>query len=199
MDAITHAPRQTHPAYHHEGARIQQAIRYIVVHVGENKSAASIARYFTMPESGGSANLAVGPSAAYRCLNDFVIPWGAPPLNTHGLHIEHAGYASWSRARWLLPWNRRTLKRGAYHAAKWCRAYKIPPRVLDAKALLADFGPITSGERIPTHPGPLEGGVVEHRVINSVYHESDHTCPGVNFPLDVWMGYLKKYLADKSL
>ncbi len=176
------------PAYHHEGERRQASIRYIVLHVAEAPTAQGVARYFMQPDSGGSANLVVDDFACYRSLGDNVIPWGAPPLNTHGFHIEHAGYAAWSRTRWLTL-HRLTIRRGAYKAALRSKWYGIPVRLLDAHELEQDFGEYVpvAGQEPRFEPGPLHGGVVTHHTINEVYHQSDHSCPGPNFPVDVWM------------
>lgn len=189
-EPLAHEAHSTYPAYHHEGERRQASIRYIVVHVAEAPTAEGVARYFMEPGSGGSANLVVDWKAAYRCLGDNVIPWGAPPLNTMGWHIEHAGYAAWTRAKWLTPLNRRTIARGAYKAALRCKWYGIPPVLLDENDLRR-----FDNDGQPANPGARGGGIVRHFTINHVYHQSDHTCPGTNFPIDVWMQDLNKYLA----
>ena len=103
-------------------------------------------------------------------------------MNTNGFHIEQAGFASWTRAEWMA--HDRTIIRAAYKAALRCRWYKIPPRILDAKALLADFGVVDPQSGIPHQPGSLEGGIVTHATISQVYHESTHTDPGPEYPLD---------------
>lgn len=192
VDPLSRDCRTNYPAFHHDGERFPSSIRYIVVHATESSSAESSARYFMQPNSGGSANLVVDWRACYRTLGDNVIPWGAPPLNVHGFHIEHAGYAAWPRARWLSPLNKRTLQRGAYKAALRCKWYKIPARILNAAELKADYGEEFQGN---FQPGPMQGGIVMHRTINEVYHESDHTCPGPNFPIDVYGTMVRDFLA----
>lgn len=189
-----HTCLSTYPAYHHEGARGQASIRYIVLHSTEGPTAQGAAEYFVSPDSGGSANLCLDDNQCYRSLGDFVIPWGAPPLDTNGFHIEQAGYAAWTRAEWLA--HERTIERAAYKAALRCRWYKIPPRLLDQAGLLADFGTELDGG-IPRRPGPLEGGVVTHATISAVYHESTHTDPGPGYPIDVFMAHLHAYLAGE--
>ncbi len=192
VDPLSHDCRTNYPAYHHDGERFPSSIKYIVVHATESDSAKSSAEYFMQPGSGGSANLVVDWRACYRCLGDNVIPWGAPPLNVHGFHIEHAGYAKWSRAQWLSPLNRRTLQRGAYKAAVRCKWYGIPARMLTASDLEKDYGVEFDGN---WQAGPMRGGIVEHRTINQVYHESDHTCPGAGFPTDVYVSMVEGFLA----
>jgi hypothetical protein len=194
-DPLARECRDDHPAYHHEGERRQASIRYIVLHSTEGGTAESVAKYFMTPQSGGSANIVVDDFACYRCLADTIIPWGAPPLNTHGFHIEQAGYAAWSRARWLL--HRGTIRRAAYKAAQRCRWYKIPARILTAAELERDFGKdfIQHDGTAIFQPGPLHGGIVTHRVIDDAFHDSTHTDPGPSYPLDVFMKYLNGFLA----
>lgn len=189
-DRLTRECRTDYPAYHHSGDRKPASIRYIVLHDTEGGTAESIARYFMTPASGGSSNIVVDDFRCYRPLLDHVIPWGAPPLNTHGFHIEMCGYAAWSRSRWLL--HRQTIRRAAYKAAVRCKWYKIPPRLLDARALKKDYGE-TFQEVFQR--GPLAGGITTHAAISEAFGETAHTDPGDGFPIDVFMKYLQGFLA----
>jgi hypothetical protein len=110
-----------------------------------------------------------------------VIPWGAPPLNTAGFHIEQAGYAAWSRAQWLE--HRTTVDRAAYKASLRCTRFKIPVRLLNVAQLRADFA--------QHHPG---GGVVTHATVSAAFQESTHTDPGHGYPLDLFMQKLAFHL-----
>ncbi len=187
------------PAYHHEGERMQRSIRYIVLHSTEGGTARSVAEYFMQPSSGGSANLIVDDFECYRCLGDNVAPWGAPPLNTHGLHIEQAGYAAWPRWRWLL--HRNTVRRAAYKAALRHKWYSIPVRVLDVEALIDDFGSYVAveGAEPRFEPGPLRGGIVTHKTISAAYHQTSHTDPGPGYPLDLFVKYVNGFLGAQQL
>lgn len=198
-DPISRACRLGYPAYHHSGERRQAAIRYIVLHSTEGSTALGAAEYFMLPSSGGSANLVVDDTVCYRVLNDTVIPWGAPPLNTNGFHIEQAGFAAWTRAEWLK--HTPTIVRAAYKAAIRCKMYGIPARVLDAQALEHDFGdlPADNAGGVPVHPGPMRGGVVTHATISAVYKQSTHTDPGPGYPMDVFMSHLVTFLEGKNL
>jgi len=187
-DTIHHTCRATYPAYNHGGERTQGSIRYIVLHSTEGDTAKGAAEYFTHPESGGSANLVVDDTVCYRCLGDNVIPWGAPPLNTHGFHIEQAGCAKWTRAEWMA--HEATIDRAAFKAALRVKWYTIPPRLLDVAALKADYGHAES------HGLPPGGGITTHAVISKAFGLSDHSDPGPNYPLDVFMAHLEKHLAS---
>ena len=185
-------------AYHHEGERSQMKIRYIVLHSTEGGTAKSVAEYFTTPASGGSANIVVDDYQCYRSCADTIIPWGAPPLNANGFHIEQCGYAAWTRNRWLL--HRPMIRRAAYKAALRMRWYNIPARILDAEELIKDFvlpsevGHI--GVQGTANPllGPMHGGIVTHKTISQAYHESTHVDPGDGYPLDLFLKLVKAFL-----
>lgn len=170
----------TYHAVHSSGARAAQLVRYIVLHSTEGDTAEGAARYFTTQASGGSSNLVVDDTVCYRVLNDLVVPWGAPPLNTSGFHIEQTGYAAWTRAEWLR--HHPTIERAAYKASLRCERFKIPARVLNVAQLRADFA-----KHEPA------GGVVTHATISAAFAESTHTDPGHGYPLDVFMQRLDSY------
>jgi hypothetical protein len=184
-DPLSRECRSGYPAFHHDGNRQPSSIRYIVLHSTQSGSALSTARYFTTPAAAGSSNLVVDDLRCYRTLADHVIPWGAPPLNTLGFHIEQAGYADWSRWRWLL--HRNTIRRCAYKAALRCKWYRIPLKVLTAEQLKVDYGETFEGQH---QPGPLHGGVVTHATVSQAFGLSDHHDPGAGYPVDVFAKYL---------
>lgn len=181
MSAVTADCLTTYRAAHSSGTRPAKLIRYIVLHDTEGPTAIGAARYFTEQASGGSSNLVVDDHDCFRVLGDLVIPWGAPPLNTSGFHIEQAGFAAWSRAEWLDHAN--TIERAAYKAALRCERFKIPARVLNVAQLRADFA--------QHEPG---GGVVTHATVSAAFQESTHTDPGPGYPIDVFMQRLEHYL-----
>src|SRR4029077_17905279 len=87
------------PAYHSSGKRNTNDVHWIILHDEEAPTAKGSAAYFKSPNSGGSAHLCVDDDACYRCLLNADIPWGSASAfgaNTHGFHIEQAGYAKWS-------------------------------------------------------------------------------------------------------
>ena len=171
----------TYRAVHDSGARAARLVRYIVLHDTEGDTAQAAANYFTTPESGGSANLVVDDHECYRTLDDLVIPWGAPPLNTSGFHIEQAGYAAWTRAQWLE--HGPTITRAAFKASLRCKRFSIPPRVLNVAQLRADFA-----KHEPT------GGIVTHATVSAAFAESTHTDPGHGYPMDVFLTRLQSFL-----
>lgn len=162
-------------AYHYSGRRNLSQIRNVVIHCTEGPTALSAALWFENPASSGSANLVVDDNHCFRTLDDGMIPWAAPPLNTAGLHIELAGFASWTRSEWKL--HDRTLRRAAYKTALRCKAYGIPVKFVTAKGLWL-----------------RKKGITTHAEVTKAFRKSDHTDPGKNFPMDLFLGYVKEYL-----
>jgi len=171
----------TYRAVHNSGARPAKLIRYIVLHDTEGPTAKGAAEYFTNPASGGSANLVVDDNECYRVLDDLIIPWGAPPLNTSGFHIEQAGYATWLRSAWLA--HAPMISRAAFKASLRCKWFKIPARVLNVAELRTDFA----------RHEPV-GGIVTHATVSAAFGESTHTDPGHGYPIDVFLTRLQSFL-----
>lgn len=161
------------------GDRKGSDIHYVVVHSTEGDTAESAAVWFTNQNAQGSANMVCGDYDAYRTLDDFQIPWAAPPLNTNGYHIEIAGFAEWSNAKWTI--HSRRIKNAAYRAAIRCLAYKIPIVFIDAAGL-------ERGEK----------GITSHREVSAAFHLSTHTDPGPKFPYDSFVAWTKKYAETLS-
>lgn len=159
-------------AAHDSGPRKASAIRHVVIHSTEGGTARSVAQYFATTAQ-ASTQLVVDDDGCYRCVPDLVIPWGAPGVNTSGLHIEHCGYAKWSRQEWLL--HMPLLRRSARHAAKWCYQYGIPRRWV---------GPL--GLRL--HRKGLTRHVDASRAFGTA---GGHTDPGEGFPLDTYLHLVK--------
>jgi hypothetical protein len=194
------------PSLAHGGERLPSSIRYIVLHSTEGDTAREAAEWFMRPEALASANLVVDDDECFRCLGDHVVPAAAAPLNQTGFHIEQAGYSTWSRVEWLE--HEATVERAAWKAARRCRFYRIPPRLLDAAALRRDFGtsidgetgdeiPVLSTGGVPNQRGPLAGGVVLHSTIDQAYATTldFHADPGGGYPIDVFMAMLEAFLA----
>jgi hypothetical protein len=159
------------------GPRDASKLKWIVLHDTEGGSAASNANYFhTTAEA--STQLVVDNKECYRCVPDLVIPWGAPGANTAGLHIEHCGYKSWTRADWLA--HPAELRRSAAKAARWCHMYGIPRRYVGKWGLRL-------GRK----------GFTTHLDCSQAFPPNDgHSDPGPGFPKDVYMRLVKSYYAD---
>jgi len=169
--------RHNFHAVHDSGARDVHSIRYIVLHDGEvadaDHAAEIIGRIFENPSAGGSSHYGVDNNSVQQYLSLDRIAWGAPPLNTAGIHIEQAGLARYSRQEWLAGYMPMLLRVAELLA--WLHEhYRVPLVQLSDKALQV-LGPT------PKRPA----GVVTHAQVSAVFHQSDHTDPGRGYPLDM--------------
>ncbi len=170
----------TYKAVHHSGVRDVDLIRYIVIHCTQAWPGKGSAIWFTNPASSGSANMIVDDYTSYRTLNDSIIPWAAPPLNTTGWHIEFAGYADWTSDQWMT--HKWMLDRGAYKIALRSHWYDIPLKQIGVAGLL---------NHLP--------GCVYHSTISKAYKKSDHTDPGPGFPMAYLMNKAREFRAEMEL
>ena len=166
----------TYTAAHSSGVRPVTDIKWVVLHSTEGGTARSVAAYFTLPTSGGSAHLVVDDDACFRCLRNIDIPWGAPGANQKGFHIEQCGFARWSSAEWKR--HDMTLRRAAYKTALHANAFGIPLRWLTEAALRKGMK-----------------GVTTHAECSKAFG-GDHTDPGAGYPKTLFMTYAKGYLAE---
>jgi hypothetical protein len=168
-------------AAHDSGPRTRKNLKLIVLHSTESSaSAEGIARYFASKSAGGSANMVVDDNTSYRCLPDLIVPWAAPGGNTQGYHIEHCGFAKWSKSDWLR--HAPMLRRSAYKAALRCHEYRIPARFVGALG-------VRLGRK----------GITTHRAISFAFpllarQAGFHTDPGLGFPRAYYLDLVKTYL-----
>lgn len=159
-------------AAHDSGPRRASHIRHVVLHSTEGGTAESVARYFHTTAQ-ASTQLVVDDDGCYRCVPDLVIPWGAPGVNRSGLHIEHCGYAHWSRAQWLR--HEPMLRISADHAARWAWQYRLPIRIIGTVQLRLGFK-----------------GFLTHLTASRTFHTpGGHTDPGPGFPLDEYLRWTR--------
>ncbi len=164
-------------AKHDSGPRKASTIRHVVVHSTEGGTAASVAAYFATTAR-ASTQLVVDDLECYRCVPDLVIPWGAPGVNTSGLHVEHCGFARWTRETWLE--HDEMLLRSAAKAALWCWTFGIPRRWLTVTQLREG-----------------KAGLCRHADASRAFPTRDpHTDPGAGFPSDVYLGHVREQYAD---
>ena len=164
-------------AVHDSGVRDVHAIRYIVLHDGEvadgDHAAEIIGRIFENPGAGGSSHYGADNNSVQQYLSLDRIAWGAPPLNTAGIHVEQAGLARYSRQDWLAGYIPMLL-RVAELLAWLYQHYGVPLVHLSERELRA-LGPD------PKRPA----GIVTHAQVTEVFKQSDHTDPGAGYPLDM--------------
>jgi N-acetylmuramoyl-L-alanine amidase len=138
-------------------------------------TAENVARYFTRPEVQASAHWCVDNNSRVRCVLDSDGAWTMPPTNHESLNIEMAGYAGQTTIQWADAYSLAVLDNAAVCAAEWVEKYKIPVRRLS-----------------PAQIANREPGFAGHADVNRVFHASDHSDPGVNFP---WLGFLARVSA----
>jgi len=167
---------RSYRAAHDSGERRARDIRLVVLHSTEGGTAESVAAYFA-GSAQASTQLVVDDSGCYRCVPDLVIPWGAPGVNTSGLHVEHCGFARWSRQEWLahLP----MLERSAAKVARWCYRYSIPRRYV---------GPLGLKLR--------RRGLTTHSDASRAFTPGGHTDPGPGFPRDVYLDLVRRFYRE---
>ncbi len=164
-------------AKHDSGPRKASAIRHVVIHSTEGGTAAGVAAFFASTAR-ASTQLVVDELECYRCVPDLVIPWGAPGVNTTGLHVEHCGFARWTRRMWLA--HDATLRRSAAKAALWSWTFGIPRRWL------------TVGELRAGKPG-----FCRHSDASRAFPPEDpHSDPGPGFPRDLYLDLVDQYYAE---
>lgn len=164
-------------ARHDSGPRRATDVRLVVVHSTEGGTAESVARYFHTTAQ-ASTQLVVDDAECYRCVPDLVIPWGAPGANRSGLHVEHCGYARWSREEWLE--HEPMLRLSAAKCARWCYHFRIPRRWLTVEQLKA-------GKR----------GFCTHADASKAFPpNAGHHDPGSGFPKALFMQYVRRAYAE---
>ena len=166
--------KRTFDAVNDSGPRPLSRITHIVIHSTEGATAAGGATWFANPESQGSAHLVVDDIECFRTLEDDVIPFGAKGVNTTGFHIEHAGFAKWSRRKWMR--HKQTLRRGAFKAAFHAVKFDVPMELLTEAELRAG-----------------KAGFTTHAMASKVFNPGGHTDPGDGFPLAFYMRLVRRF------
>jgi N-acetyl-anhydromuramyl-L-alanine amidase AmpD len=162
-----------------------------VLHDTESASALGTARYFTQPNSGGSAHYVIDTRDIFQCLADNEVPWGARSAsqisaNTRGMHIEQVGFARWNKEQWYD--NIEMLLRTAWITARIAKKYKIPA------VFVTSFNLINSPKLkgITTHN---EISLASKKLDPSNASRYDHTDPGPNWPRALFMTMVKDLLS----
>lgn len=184
-DAVSKIRTDFH-AKKQSGIRSVSSIRYFVVHTAEaplpTSAAEAVGRYFEGSNAGGSTHFGIDIDSTQRYLGDHIIPWGAPPLNETGLHVECAGKAAFDRDKWLKEYAP-MFQRLGWLLENRCRKYGIPLELRDATDL----------KRLGTSPNAGKGGITTHSAVSKAFGKTTHTDPGDGFPLDVVMAWVHKY------
>lgn len=157
-------------------------IRVIVLHTMEtdetSNMAEAVANYFSRTTTRASAHLCVDNDSTVRCVDDQDTAWAAPGANADGLQIEMAGRASQTLELWGDDYSKALLERAVREVAAWCSRWGVPARTL-TDAQLGDG---------------MSRGVVTHAQVSRVFKRSDHTDPGIGFPMGVFLQRVQQIL-----
>lgn len=151
-------------------------VRLIVIHDMEwaerGDTAEACANWFAATNtSRASAHYNIDNNSIVQSVRDEDTAWGAGNVNSYSIHLEHAGFASQSRAQWLDAYSIAMLRLSANLSASLCHKFGIARKHL------------TNSELLAGHPG-----FVSHRQVTQTYGPAGgHTDPGPNWPWDVYM------------
>lgn len=106
--------------------------------------------------------------------------------NTHFIHIELAGRARQTQAEWLDAYGQSMLAVTADLCAALMRKFGLRNTWLSPADLLA---------LRDTDWGVGGGGLTSHANISKAYKESTHWDPGPHFPVDHFLGLIRKRLS----
>lgn len=175
----------------------RQPKKWIVLHSMEMAEASTTAErcaaFFAMQTEHTKACLpGCGHTSAHACIDDDSIvqcvpwdriAWHAPGANQLGIGLEHAGFARFELSQWRDAYCQRMLAKSAWLAAWLSKQFTIPLISVDAAGLLAG-----------------DAGVTTHFTVNQAFHGSNHTDPGLAFPLADYLDLARRLrLTDPSL
>jgi N-acetyl-anhydromuramyl-L-alanine amidase AmpD len=162
-------------------------VRLVVIHdmeFPEQPNAAEvIARDFATRSANNkaSAHVCIDNDSIIQCVHDRDVAYAAPGANTDGIHLELAGFGKQTREQWLDTYGQALLGNAANVTAQYCLKYGIPVQRLTNEQL-------AQGMR----------GIVGHVQVSQVYHKSDHTDPGPNFPWDVLLTRAAQFYTERQ-
>lgn len=111
-----------------------------------------------------------------RCLDEMAVGWHCGTTgNSRSIGIEFCGRARQSQAEWLDELSRPMLAIGARLIREICDRHGLPLNFLDAAALSAGLR-----------------GVTTHAEVSKAWHESTHTDPGPNFPIEMLLSAARR-------
>lgn len=155
-------------------------IELIVIHTMEmaekGNTAELCARWFQNPAAKVSAHYCVDNNSIVQCVRDQNVAWCAPGANHNGIHIEHAGRAAQDFSGWDDQYSVEMLGRSAQLVAALCKKHKIPVKFKSAAGLKRGGS-----------------GVTTHAAVSAAFKRSNHTDPGKQFPMGLYLGLVRAY------
>jgi len=156
-----------------------------------------------------SAHVCGDGDSIVQCVKPNDVAWGAQGGNSISYHCEQAGYASWSRDKWLTANNLAMLKLMASHVHLALAHFKLPAVALtddDVAACVRDS--LIAQGRISGALSGVVGGICEHRQLTHVWQQwaryglpdprkepkpfwPTHVDCGDGYPMDVFLDLVK--------
>lgn len=162
-------------------ARPVDLVVFHTIQCPENSSRAEwCSAYLRDSDRKASAHFYVDDDSIVQGVDVKNVAWAAPGGNRQGIQIEHAGYAEQTPAQWDDPYSRRMLDLSARLTAWLCTTYRIP-------ILWVTAADLRKGAR----------GITSHAEVSRAFKLSDHTDPGVNFPIARYLELVRKHAATQ--
>lgn len=168
--------------------RSPRPILFLVLHSTEGHEGptqdTNVARMFQDPtlDDKRSCAYVADTNSVTRCVNDPDVAFHCGHTgNLRGLGLELCGLARQSRAEWLDELSLPMLQLAARWAAEKCRQYNLPARFVNADAL---------------RKGAT--GITTHHEVSLAWRETNHTDPGPNFPMDLFIPAVAAALSAMS-
>lgn len=151
-----------------------RTVDLLVMHTMEapekGTTAEAVAQFFAKPTTKASAHYNFDNNSIVQCVKEEDVAWAAPGANHDGIQFEHAGFARQSPAQWDDPFSRAMLELSIDMAAQVVKRHNIPVVFLRAPDLAAQ-----------------RRGITTHAEVSKAFRLSDHTDPGVGFPMQDYL------------
>jgi hypothetical protein len=142
-----------------------------------------VADYFRRGAEGrrASAHYCVDSNSIVQCVQTRDVAFGAPGANRNGIHIEMAGYSEQSSSDWRDPYSVAMTKNVAYLVGLvLAPKYKLPIHYCDAVDI-----------RRGVEDHTIRGITTHLQVTKSHVGDGTHTDPGLNFPMDMFLDFVR--------
>lgn len=153
-------------------------VEVIVIHDMEapetDKTAEAVAANFHVTDRKASTHYNIDNNSIVGSVRLEDTAWAAPGANSNGIQLEHAGYASQRLVDWMDGYSLAELKLSAQLTAALCSKFILPMEFVDAKGLVA-----------------RRKGITTHWEVTKAFKQSDHTDPGLYFPMDLYIAMVR--------